>query len=68
MDIERRVLAGLKGRLFAPELIQDFVDGFRAEWEAGAADREADRRTRERELATVERKIAGILDGIELAA
>ncbi|WP_209882469.1 recombinase family protein [Azospirillum soli] len=65
MNIERRVLSGLKERLLAPELIQDFIDGFRAEWEAAQTNREASRRHRERELASVERKIAGILKAIE---
>ena len=64
-DIERRVLTGLKERLLAPELVQEFVDSFRAGVEAATADREANRRTRERELAAVERKIAGILKAIE---
>jgi len=64
-DIERRVLTGLKNRLLAPELIQEFVDSFHAGVEAATADREANRRTRKRELAAVERKIAGILKVIE---
>ncbi|WP_211110591.1 recombinase family protein [Azospirillum ramasamyi] len=64
-DIERRVLTGLKERLLAPELVREFVDSFRAGVEAATADREANRRTRERELAAVERKIAGILKAIE---
>ena len=64
-DIERRVLTGLKERLLAPELIQEFVESFRTGVEAATSDREANRRTRERELAAVERKIAGILKVIE---
>ncbi|WP_434622047.1 recombinase [Azospirillum sp. B2RO_4] len=64
-DVERRVLTGLKERLLAPELVREFVDSFRAGVEAATADRDANRRTRERELAAVERKIAGILKAIE---
>ncbi|MCW2242496.1 hypothetical protein [Azospirillum canadense] len=64
-DVERRVLTGLKERLLAPDLIQEFVDSFRAGGAAATADRAANRRTRERELAAVERKITGVLKAIE---
>ncbi len=63
--IEARVLAGLKDRLMAPDLVAEFVAEFQAE--VNRAARAAERRAAatRRDLAAVERRIAGILTAIE---
>ena len=63
--IENRVLSGLKGRLMAPELIATFIKEFTAEINRHAFEAEHDRRTRERELTAVKRKIDAILKAVE---
>jgi hypothetical protein len=63
--IEDRVLSGLKDRLMAPELIATFIKEFTAEINRHAVEAEQDRRSRERELATVMRKIDAILKAVE---
>ena len=63
--IENRVLSGLKGRLMAPELIATFIEEFTAEINRHAFEAEHDRRTRERELTAVTRKIDAILKAVE---
>ena len=63
--IEGRVLSGLKDRLMAPELVATFIEEFTAEINRHAVDAEQDRRSREREHATVMRKIDAILKAIE---
>jgi site-specific DNA recombinase len=63
--IEARVLAGLKERLLAPELVATFVAEFQAEVSRRQADAGQATAAVERELAGVERKIAGILKAIE---
>ena len=64
-EIEARVLCGLKTRLLAPELVHAFVDAFRHEVEVQRADRAAQHQQRAKDLAAVERKIAGLLKAVE---
>jgi site-specific DNA recombinase len=63
--IEARVLHGLKEKLFAPELVAEFVRSFQEE--VNASRRTAKQRQDEarRELDAVERKMAGVLKAIE---
>jgi site-specific DNA recombinase len=63
--IEARVLHGLKEKLFAPELVAEFVRSFQEEVNASrrtAKQRQEDAR---RELDAIERKMAGVLKAIE---
>lgn len=64
-EIETRVLAGLKDRLLAPELVEEFVRAYqeeinRAQREA-AREQESDRK----ELEAIQRRIDGIVQPIE---
>ena len=64
-EIEARVLAGLKERLMAPELVREFIRAFREEANRTRAERERQFGADRRLLETVERKIAGIVAVIE---
>ncbi|WP_229726022.1 recombinase family protein [Frigidibacter albus] len=64
-EVEDRVLGGLKQKLLHPELIAVFVEEYRQAWNAAQAGASAGREKQERELAQVEKKIAGILAAIE---
>ncbi|MCE8417421.1 recombinase zinc ribbon domain-containing protein [Rhodovulum sulfidophilum] len=59
--VEERVLAGLRERLLHPALLDTFVEEYRTAWNAA----QASRARAERELAQVEKKIAGFLSAIE---
>ena len=59
------VLAGLKDRLMAPELVEAFIAAFNAELRQAAQAAEGERAGAQRMLAEIERKIAGILRAIE---
>lgn len=63
--VEARVLGGLKDKLFAPELVAEFVRSFQEE--LNAKRRTAMQRQDElrRELDGIERKMAGVLKAIE---
>lgn len=63
--IERRTLDGLKDRLMAPDLVAEFMRAYHAEVSRLNADREATYEASRRERETIQRRIAGILDGIE---
>ncbi|MCD1620948.1 recombinase family protein, partial [Salipiger manganoxidans] len=63
--VEERVLAGLRERLLHPALLDTFVEEYRRAWNAAQADTQAARAKAERELAQVEKKIAGLLSAIE---
>ncbi len=64
-EIEARVLAGLKDRLMAPELVAAFIEEYQAEMNRMAREAEADLADLRRERAEVGRKIEGILKAIE---
>ncbi|MPN10773.1 hypothetical protein SDC9_158070 [bioreactor metagenome] len=63
--VEERVLAGLRERLLHPALLDTFVEEYRTAWNATQAETQAERARAERELAEVEKKIAGFLSAIE---
>ncbi|MBN8190510.1 recombinase family protein, partial [Salipiger thiooxidans] len=63
--VEERVLAGLRARLLHPALLDTFVEEYRTAWNAAQADTQAARAKAGRELAQVEKKIAGLLSAIE---
>jgi site-specific DNA recombinase len=64
-QIEARVLAGLKDRLLAPELVAEFVAEYRQETERRAQLARAGAAAIEQKLAAVERRIAGIVKAVE---
>ena len=63
--IEARVLGGLKDKLMAPELVAEFVRAFQEEVTAAAQTAAQRRGELQRELESIERKIAGVLKAIE---
>lgn len=64
-EVEARVLNGLRHSLLHPDLVGAFVEEYRKAFNAAAADAGAGRDRAKRELAKVEKKIAGILAAIE---
>ncbi|MGF1609004.1 MAG: recombinase family protein [Kiloniellales bacterium] len=64
-EIEARVLAGLKEKLMAPELVATFVEEFQAQVNQVARDAEQRLAALRREAKTIESKIAGLLKAIE---
>ncbi len=65
MELERRVLDGLRSTLVTPDLIADFVKEYTAEWNRLQSERRAAAGQRDRRLADVNRKLGGIIDAIE---
>jgi site-specific DNA recombinase len=64
-EIEERVLAGLKERMMAPELVATFIEEFNAELRRIAEAAETEHNAARRRLADIDRKIAGIMKAIE---
>ena len=64
-SVERRVLGALQDRIMTPELLAAFIEGYNAE----LADSRSEARQRtaatRSELATVQRKLANVVDAIE---
>ncbi len=63
--IEQRVLDGLKDRLMAPELVEEFVREFNAELRQLASSADTDRKAAVKAVADAERKISAIVRAIE---
>ena len=64
-EIEDRVLSGLKDKLLAPDLVRAFVEEFQAEVNRLQGERQQAITAKRARLASVGRKIAGILAAIE---
>ena len=64
-EIEARVLAGLKDRLMAPELVREFIRAFHEEANSVAAEFEQRIKSDALELQSLERKIASIVAAVE---
>ncbi len=64
-EIEARVLGGLKEKLLAPELVQQFVAEFNAEVERASRATQVLRRQQQRQLEQVMHGIVNILSAIE---
>jgi site-specific DNA recombinase len=64
-EIEARVLAGLKEKLMAPELVREFTQAFQEEVNRTAAEDERQFKADRQQLETIERKIAGIVAAVE---
>ena len=65
LEIEERVLAGLKERLLAPELVGEFIAEVTRLTNAQAREGAQRRAVLEQEIGRVERSIAGLLKAIE---
>jgi site-specific DNA recombinase len=64
-ELERRVLDGLRYSLVTPDLVAEFIAEYQAEWNRLQGERRAEASKRDRQLADVKRRIAGIVDAIE---
>ena len=64
-DIEARVLASLEAHLLAPDIVEAAVEAYREGRARLNAERARGRRNAERDLAAVDRRIAGIVAAIE---
>ena len=64
-ELERRVLDGLRERLLAPELVEEFARAFQEEVNRLAAEKTRHRAEDEGRLEAVKRKIASIIRAIE---
>jgi hypothetical protein len=64
-ELEARVLAGLKDRLLAPDLVKEFVQEFNAEIERHRAAAKVRCLAQARSLAEIERKIGSMIKAIE---
>ena len=64
-ELERRVLDGLRCSLVTPNLVGEFIAEYQAEWNRLQGERHAAASHRDRQLANVQRRIAGIVEAIE---
>ena len=62
--LKNLVLDGLRHRLMAPELVEEFVAAFHEEINKQRRERDASRSTQQQELASVTRKLGGLIDAI----
>ena len=62
--LEDLILGALREQLMAPELVAEFVAEFAAEWNRLQAAAGAEAANLRKELAAVERKLAGLIDAI----
>ena len=62
--VEEVILGALRTELMQPALVAEFVAEFTAEWNRLQAAADAGRATLRRELAGVERKLAGLIDAL----
>jgi site-specific DNA recombinase len=60
-DLEVLILDALRTRLMGPDILAEFIREFTAEWNRLAAERSAGRTAQERELATITRKLDGLI-------
>ena len=63
-ELDALVIDGLRSRMMAPELVAEFVREFTLEWNRAIAASTIDRDAVARDLAAVERKLAGLIDAI----
>ena len=62
--LETQVMEALATQLMDPALVAEFARAFMAEWNHRAGERAAEARLRKRDLQTIERKIAGLVEAI----
>ena len=64
-EIEDRVVDALRCFLLAPEVVAEAVEAYRMERQRTAKERAKQRRDAERDLASIERKLNGVISAIE---
>jgi site-specific DNA recombinase len=64
-ELERHVLDGLSSTLVTPDLAAEFISEYQTEWNRLQRERRAIASQRDRKLADVKRKLAGIFAAIE---
>ena len=64
VDLETRVLSGLKDQLLDPDLIAEFVTAYRAEYNRLTAETTKNKAVSERDLAKVTKQIEKIIEAI----
>lgn len=64
-ELEQRVLDGLRSSLVTPDLVAEFIAEYQAEWNRLQRERRAAASQRDRKLADVKRRLAGIIEAIE---
>ena len=64
-ELKRRVLGGLRASLVTPDLVAEFISEYQSEWNLLQGERRLAVNRRERKLADVKRKLAGIVEAIE---
>jgi site-specific DNA recombinase len=62
--IEAGVLAALGGQLMQPELLAEFIAAYNDEWKRLAAETKGQADVHRRERASIERKIANLVDAV----
>jgi hypothetical protein len=62
--LEEAVLDALARQIMAPDLVEVFVNAYRAEWARLVAEQSAGLESRQRELLAVERQIDNLIDAI----
>jgi site-specific DNA recombinase len=63
-ELDELVLATLRSQVMAPELVEEFVSAFTAEWNRTVVAASAGRDATVRELGIVERKLNGLIDAL----
>ena len=63
-ELETLVLDAWRNRLMKPELVAEFIAEFTTEWNRALAQSSAGREAEQRELATVERKLTGLINAL----
>lgn len=64
-SVEQRVIGGIKEQMLVPDGIKAFIAEFQAEWNRRNRERQETSLARASELASVERKLAGVIRAIE---
>jgi site-specific DNA recombinase len=64
-ELERRVLDGLRSSLVTPHLVAEFITEYQAEWNRLQNERHVAAGRRDRQLANVKRRVAGMVEAIE---
>ncbi len=65
LELEKRVLDGLRASLVTPELISEFIAEYTAEWNRLQSELRVAASQRDRKLTEIKRKLSGIVDAIE---
>ncbi len=64
-EVEERVIGGLKDKMLTPDLVAEFVDAYREEWNRLENENLSTEIRRNNRLAEIKRKISSIMSAIE---